>query len=180
MNCRQHSGACPSARSFPLYSTKLPGQGISSGRYRRICTCSHQWSHGPSSGEFFSRVLPGTGSLPAVKGPSLMPFLPSQRMPLVKSPLRTADAGIDRQYNNRDICKFTSLQHLDQWGDVRQSRGPDPGSYKEFCSITLEIMDQLPSRLLGAGKIFPIRGPCDLHICRPVRDFPDCLLNEVD
>ena len=100
-------------------------------------------------------------------------------MPFV-SPLRTTDAGIDGQDNNGNVGKITSLQHPDQRGNVRQSRGPDPGSDKEFCSIALEVVDKLSPGLFSPGKIFAAWGAGYLHLNRTIRNLLCSLAYEID
>ncbi len=73
------------------------------------------------------------------------------------SPLRAADAGIDRQHNHRNIGEVAALQHLDQRRDIGQSRGPDTGPHEELGAITLEVVDQFSPGLLGPHEILPIR-----------------------
>jgi hypothetical protein len=96
------------------------------------------------------------------------------------SPLRTADAGIDGQDNHRNIGKFTSLQHPDERGDVRQRWGPDTGPDEEFSSIALDIVNKLAPWLFSPGKKFPIRGTSHLDIYGAIGDFLYSLPYKVD
>src|SRR5208337_1580703 len=99
-----------------------------------------------------------------------MPFLPFRKMPW-HSPLRTTYAGIDGQHDDRDIGKLAALEHPDQWGDIGQRRGPDPGPHEEFRTVSLDVVNKLSPRLFGSGEIFSVRRPCHFHIYRPFGDL---------
>jgi len=63
------------------------------------------------------------------------------------SPLRAPDTGVDGQYNDRDIGELASLEHFHQRRNVRQGRGPDPGSDEKFRAVPFDIVDEFSPRL---------------------------------
>ncbi len=57
------------------------------------------------------------------------------------SPLRAADTGVNRQYNNGDIGELAAGEHFHERGDVRKCRRPYTGSYKVLLPVAFDIMN---------------------------------------
>jgi len=76
---------------------------------------------------------------------------------IAPSPLRAADAGIDREDDHRHISEIAPLEHPHEGGEVRQGGSPDAGPHEMPAPITLYVMDEFSPRLLRTREIIAFR-----------------------
>ena len=95
-------------------------------------------------------------------------------------PLCTADAGIDREQQDRHIRVVRSLERLAQAGQIGESRGSDPQPVQVGLSVALDIVDCLSSGLLYPHEVLAVRISLDGHCDVSGRDLLHCLAYDID
>ena len=79
------------------------------------------------------------------------------------SPLRTTDAGINRQHQHRHIGQFAALQHLEHRRQVGERRRAHAEALQVLGAVGLDVINHLAARLLGARDDFAIGIAGDFH-----------------